>query len=239
MATATGRLGPGNLLLARLPATDLQRFLAGCRHVDLTMGEVLAEPGERIAYLYFPVGSVIALTSASSKGTPLQVGLLGSEGMLGSSLVLGMSSAPLQALVQGDGMALRMPVARFRRELRQSGALDGILKRYLFVLMSQLAQTAVCSRFHQVEARLARWLLMTHDRARADGFHGTQAFLACMLGVRRVGVTKAAGDLQLRKLISYRRGHITILDRGGLEATACGCYALDSTTYTRIMGRAR
>jgi CRP-like cAMP-binding protein len=224
-----------NRLIAALPRPERQRFLAGCEPVTLAFGEILAEPGAPISHVYFPTESFISLTTTMNGPARLGLLLVGDEGMLGISLILGLNRSPLHASVQGPGQALRMEAAQFCRELEPGAALQALLKRYLYVMMGQLARTGVCNRFHLLEARLARWLLMAQDRAHADCFHVTHEFLAQILGVRRVGITKAASALQNRKLIRYRRGDIRILDRGGLEASACSCFRLDKSLYARIM----
>lgn len=225
-----------NHLLAALPAKNLEHMLANCESIDLIFADVVCQTGDRIRHVYFPTDSFISLVAPVDGYAGLEVGMIGSEGMFGIGLLLGVDVSPMHALVQGAGPAWRMTAKRFRRELADTPALQRGLNRYLYVLISQLAQTAACTRFHVVEARLARWLLMTQDRARSDEFYLTQEFLSHMLGVRRVGVTNAAGSLQKRKLISYSRGLITILDRGGLEAAACGCYLADKKIYDRILG---
>jgi CRP-like cAMP-binding protein len=225
-----------NRMLAALPSKDWDRLIAKCEQVELIFADVLYRAGELIPHVYFPTGSFISIvTPVDSRGN-LEVGMIGNEGMLGITLMLEVDVAPFHALVQGAGPALRITTASFLRILEESATLKRELKRYQYVLMRQLAQTAACNRFHVVEARLARWLLMTQDRAHSATFHVTHVFLAYILGVRRVGITKAANSLQKQKLISYRRGDITILDRIGLEAASCGCYQADKEIYERIMG---
>jgi len=225
-----------NRLLAALPRKDSEQLLANCEEIELNFAEVLYNHGELIPYVYFPTGGSISLVNPINGNAGLEVGLIGNEGMLGITLILGVDVAPFHALVQGAGPALRMTTALFLHELEQNSALKLALKRYLYVSMSLLAQTAACTRFHLLEARLARWLLMTQDRAHSDHFHVTHVFLAYILGVRRVGITKAANSLLKQNLISYRRGDITILDRIGLEAASCGCYQADKEIYEHIMG---
>lgn len=224
-----------NRLLESLPPNDRRRMLAGCETVELVFGDVLAIPGERIRHVYFPIKSLISLITPTDASAAFAVGLVGNEGMFGIPLVLGVKISRVQALVQGSGPALRMNAATFCRELVRSPALRRELDRYIFVHLSQLSQAAACTRFHLVEARLACWLLMTQDRSGADAFHITHEMLALMLGVRRVGITRAATALQQRQLIQYSRGNITVLNRQGLMAASCGCYEADRVSYARIL----
>jgi CRP-like cAMP-binding protein len=234
--SAAQRAPAANRLLAALPPNDRKRVLAKCEPVELIFGAVLCEPGERVRQVYFPTESFVSLVATVDGGAALEVGLVGNEGMIGAALSLGAKDSTLHALVQGGGPALRMSAALFRSELKHSPPFREVLNRYLCVMLAQLAQTAACTSFHVVDRRLARCLLMTQDRAHSDAFHLTHEFLAHMLGVRRVGVTKAASSMQDRNLISYSRGDISILDRGGLIAAACGCYLTDIETYSRILG---
>lgn len=229
------RPAPENLLLAALPARTAGRLLALADDVELTFGDVLCNPGDRIRHVYFPTAGFISLISRGNHKESLEVGLVGNEGMMGTALLLGVQVEPLRAVVQGAGGALRIGAAAFQQELRLNPALQTQLKRYIYVIMHQLAQSAVCTRYHVVEARLARWLLMTGDRAHTDRFFATQELLAVMLGVRRAGVTRAASALQHADLIHYSRGQVWISDRAGLEATACDCYAADRKTYATVM----
>jgi CRP-like cAMP-binding protein len=227
---------PENRLIAMLPRRDRTRLLAACVSVPLELGAVLCEPGEATRHVYFPKDCFISLVAAIEGEPALEVGMVGREGMLGAQLVLGVSFIPLHAVVQGAGTARRITAASFRRELAASKALQRALNRYLYVLMAQLATSAACTRFHSVGPRLARWLLMSQDRAHSVSFHLTHEFMAYMLGVRRVGITGAASDLQRRGLIGYHRGEITVLDRAGLEGAACGCYVADRQAYDRMLG---
>jgi CRP-like cAMP-binding protein len=210
--------------------------MANCESVDLKFGDRLSDADKPIRHVYFPLVGFISLVTTLDGHQPLEMALVGNEGMLGVTLKLGIKTAPMRAIVQGSGKALRMSGADFMRLLRRTPAMFRILDRYLYVMMAQLIQSSACTRFHEIEPRLARWLLMTHDRAHADHFHLTHEFLADMLGVRRSGVSIAAGALQLRKLIRYSRGEISILNRKGLEAASCECYGATLEDYAKVFG---
>ncbi len=234
----TQRAVATNRLLAGLPAADRGRLLDRACCIELGTDDVLHEPGKRIRAVYFPTGGSISLVARQDGHDQLQVGLIGDEGMLGTALVLGVGRAPTLARVQDAGTAWQVGAASFIEELELSIALRGRLQRYVHVVMSQATQTVACTRFHVVEARLARWLLMTRDRAHSDQFHSTHEALASILGVRRAGVTNAAGALQRQRLIRYSRGEITVLDLRGLETAACDCYLANCRTYSRTMAQA-
>lgn len=216
----------GNRLLSALPAKEYQRLLPELEDVNLRFAEVLCKPGENIRHVYFPNDSIISLLASVGNHSTLEVGIVGSEGMVGIGVFMGVDVSRNQALVQGAGTAMRMKVGAFRREAHQLVALHRLLHRYSHSLLTQVSQSAACNRFHTVNARLARWLLMTHDGLRVDEFRLTQEFMSNMLGVRREGVNHAAGALQHAELISYSRGIIRILDRAGLEAVTCECYRI-------------
>jgi CRP-like cAMP-binding protein len=224
-----------NELIARLPRKSRLNLAKLCQPVELAMAEVLCKGGQPIRYVYFPIGAFISAITLLDGAPVLEVGMVGHEGMFGAQVVLGAKTEPLHALVQGAGSAWRIRRSNFQRALMEDPALRESVSRYLLVTTTQLARSAACLRFHQIGPRLARWLLMTRDRANSDNFHVTHEFLAFMLGVRRVGITTAAVQLQRRGLIEYRRGDIAILKRRALENTACGCYAADLKTYATLL----
>ena len=225
-----------NRLIELLPPGDRRRLLSVAEPSALSTGQVLCRPGLAIRQVHFPIDACIALMTVIDRHDRVQVGMVGGEGMLGAPLILGVGVAPWQAVVQGAGSAWRVGVVPFRRELAASAALRLGVERYLFVLLGQLATSAACMRFHEVVPRLARWMLMAQDRAHADCFPATHERLAVLLGVRRASVTLAAGGLQRRGIIEYRRGRVDVLDRTGLEAAACSCYAADRERYRERLG---
>ena len=219
-----------NRVLASIPPKSYKRLQAQLEPVTVEFGQVLYAPGKAIRYVYFPINCLISLLTAVDKRRSLEVG---NEGMAGMPFILGMGVSGVRALVQGGGDALRMAAAPFRIEFDRNPPLQDALYRYTYALMAQISQTAACNRFHEVDARLARWLLMTRDRVGSDEFPLTHEFLAHMLGVRREGVTEAATALKRRKLINYSRGKIAILDAKGLTASSCSCYQIVKTVFAR------
>lgn len=232
--SSTLHTSAGNRLLAALPNSDRRRIVASCDLVELDLADVLYAAWEPLGCIYFPTTSFISLTIPHGDAAAFEVGLVGREGMLGIALALDGELSPERAVVQGAGTALRLDAAALKSELRRSAALRSEIDRYVHIRLSQLAQSAICAHFHLLESRLARRLLMTQDRAGANTFTATQEVLASKLGVRRVGVTKAASALQKRRLIHYSRGDITVLDRRGLLAASCRCYKVDRDSYERL-----
>lgn len=224
-----------NRLLTGLPGNDCQKIVESCERFELAFADVLYEPGEGISHVYFPLAGFVSVVAVLDDGAELEVGIIGSEGMVGASLLLGVDVSADLTIVQREGTSLRMTASAFRRHCESSTELRAKILRYLHVSMAQLSQIAACTGYHLVQARLARWLLMSRDRAHSNEFHLTQEFLAYMLGVRRVGVTEAAADLQAQGLIRYSRGEITILNSAGLKKASCACYAKGNRIYDATM----
>jgi len=224
-----------NHLIELLPRDARRRLLSICEPVNLVRSDVLRKSGDPTRHVYFPVDGFISLINEIDEKPVLEVGMVGREGMVGVELVLGVPITPLHTLVQGSGSSWRIGTRAFKAELAGSPALQRALNLYLYILMNQLASAASCLRFHLLGPRLARWLLMTQDRAHSDTFNVTQEFLAYMLGVRRVGVTQAAQSLQQRGMISYQRGAVQVLDRQALKGAACTCYAANRSAYAHLL----
>jgi len=229
----TDQMPINNRILAGLPPNSCQRLLTQLEAVPLKFRQVLYEPGKAIRHVYFPIDCLISLLTTVDKRRSLEVGMVGNEGMAGMPFILGVGVSGVRALVQGQGVALRMAAAPFRIEFARNRPLQEALYRYTYALMAQISQTAACNRFHDSEQRLARWLMMTRDRVGADRFSLTHVFLAHMLGLRRVGVTEAASALKQRNLINYQRGKIQILDVKRLKASSCSCYQIVKSVFER------
>jgi CRP-like cAMP-binding protein len=227
---------PTNQILAALPKAEHKRLLPNLERFPLVLGEMIYQPGDLIRHVYFPNSGIVSLLATVEDGSSLEVGIVGREGMVGMPVFMEAKTSRNGAVVQGTGSALRMKASVFRKECDTCRALPRLLQRYTHSLWIQLSQTAVCNRFHPIDARLARWLLMTRDRMGADEFQVTQEFLSNMLGVLREGVNKAAGSLQRRQLVRYNRGTLTILKRVALKAVACNCYQIIKDEYNGFLG---
>lgn len=225
-----------NRIVSGLPFVERSDIQRRCKPVELVFGDIVTEAGQEIRHVYFPTTAFISTTATINGHTSLEVALIGNEGVFGVPLALGVNMSSLRAIVQGPGLAMRMTADEFRTVLNVSPALRRTLHAYAHVMLAQIAQVAVCTCYHVVEERLARWLLMTHDRAHSDTFNITHELLAEMLGVRRAGVSIAAGALQARDLISYSRGRITVTNRKGLEKASCECYASARRIYDKVLG---
>lgn len=232
---------PGqNQLLAALPEQILERLSPHLELITMSLGEVLYESGGRLNHVYFPTAAIVSLQYVMENGATAEIAGVGNEGVLGISLFMGGQSAPSRATVQTAGCGYRLKAGVMMEEFnraggRRSGALQNLMLRYTQALITQMSQTAACNRHHSVEQQLCRWLLLTLDRLPSNEMTMTQELIAGMLGVRREGITETAGNLQRAGLISYRRGHITILDRAGLEKRACECYKVVKNEFQRLL----
>lgn len=224
-----------NRLLACLSPAVYQQLLAKFEEISLIFNETIYERGDIIRHVYFPESGIISLLSAVEEHSTLEVGIVGNEGMVGLPVFLGVKSSNNRAIVQGAGVALKMTTADFLAECKNGDELSRILQRFTHSLMTQISQSAACNRFHEIEPRLARWLLMTQDRMQSDEYNITQNFLSNMLGVRREAVNKAATHLQQKNLISYSRGKMTILNRPDLEGISCKCYEIIKKDYENFL----
>jgi CRP-like cAMP-binding protein len=225
-----------NRLLAMLPREECERILPHLGRVSFSLGEVVYESGGLMSYVYFPATAIISLLYMMENGSSAEMGMVGKEGLVGIALFMGGDTMPNRAVVQSAGGAFRMRAKVLQDEFARGGAFQRLLLRYTQALITQMSQTAVCNRLHEIEQQLCRLLLLSRDRLDSDELVMTQELIASMLGVRREGVTTAAGRLQEQGLISYVRGRIRILDRGGLEAAVCECYKVVKDEYDRLLG---
>jgi CRP-like cAMP-binding protein len=224
-----------NHLLAALPDAEWLRWQPRLEPVDMPLGQVLYESGSRMAYVYFPTTAIVSLLYVLEDGASAEIAIVGYEGIVGVSLFMGGESTPSRALVQSAGNGFRLKADLMLQEFNRGGPALHLLLRYTQALITQMAQTAVCNRHHSLDQQLCRWLLLSLDRLSSSELAMTQELIANMLGVRREGVTEAAGRLQHAGLIEYRRGHITVLDRSGLEKRTCECYAVVKKEYDRLL----
>ena len=224
-----------NHLLAALPAAEFQRLEKDLEYVQMPLGEVLYESGCQLNYVYFPTNSIVSMLYVLADGSSAEIAIVGNEGLLGIALFMGGETTPSRAVVQSAGWGYRLKAHLMKSEFRRSGPLMALLLRYTQALITQMTQTAVCNRHHSIEQQLCRWLLLSLDRLSSDSLTMTQDLIANMLGVRREGVTEAAGKLQRAGYIRYSRGHITVLDRPGLEKRVCECYAVVKLEFDRLL----
>jgi CRP-like cAMP-binding protein len=224
-----------NYLLAAMPAAEFERLSPHLELVEMRLGEVVYESGERLKHVYFPTTCIVSLLYVLENGASAEIAVVGNEGILGISLFMGGETTPSRAVVQSAGFGYRLPAPLLKQEFNRAGPVLRLLLRYTQALITQMTQTAVCNRHHSVEQQLCRWLLLSIDRLSSNSLNMTQELIANMLGVRREGVTAAAGKLQRAKLIRYNRGHIDVLDRPGLEEAVCECYAVVKAEFDRLL----